>query len=109
MSILTKKLTMTETAWAALKTMLTAQPDRNADQYGLNFMDVQDAITALSEATIVSVTDTYATTRRNRDEWLRQAVDVGVTPDVPLADAAPTLECTYKGTHVEMWEPTEDD
>lgn len=75
MSILTKKVTMTETAWNAVKVMLESQPDRNSDQYGLNYIGVRDAITALAEAETIAVSDTYA--NPTVDQWRREAEQQG--------------------------------
>ena len=87
MSILTKKVTMTETAWAEMSRLLEGL--RRAKSLGHPYyamsnvhqpMDVSDAITALAEAETVAVTDTYsriADAQRETDQWLRDAEQQG--------------------------------
>lgn len=82
MSIITKKVTMTESAWNALKVMLD---DAHVDCerfYGTfaSLINISDAQTALAEAETVAISETYS-----EDRWAADATDVGVTPDIPPA------------------------
>lgn len=67
MSIITKRVTMTETAWEGLRSLLEHVCE-GFDPSPMHDIDASDAITALAEAEIVAVTDTYEV----KDTWLEE-------------------------------------
>ena len=97
MSTITKKVTMTETAWAILKEIVDDDYNECVTFGGEEHcrIDISDALTALAEAETIAVSETYAIPQEVRDAWAADATAVGVTPDVP-----PVSDCLPGYSHV---------
>lgn len=67
MAVTTKRITMTDTAWAFLRRLLETE---ELDNVGI---DCSDALTALAEAETIAVSETYALP----DTWLEEARKYG--------------------------------
>lgn len=73
MSIITKKVTMTETAWSFVRHLLEDDEHYELPRSNQGIIDCSDAITALAEAEIVAVSETYALP----DAWAKDAENEG--------------------------------